>query len=368
MNIEKRLKIEQYIIITIGWAIIFFMCYLAIQLYRFEPPYTSFEPKGKNILVIATHEDDETIIAGGRLIQIANTKGMAHVVIVTKGQYLLGLDTIIPGLSNFYFHIRKEETIKAMKIAGLKPKDITFLQFQDTNNMKIYQTKTKELVLLLENIIKKINPDEIYIPLYEGGHQLHDITNFAAFIAYKRTNCSALMYEACEYNNYISWYTPRKALQNLIRYFTSIFGGDFFFPPDFLPAEIQSDLNFHKADQRLELKMTTEEILRKIDMLNKYKSQNVSLKLTSGLVPELSPDVTNRYSFPDRFRPYPGYNYSFPPFPIKTSFAYKYKSIKNFFAENLDIGDAVSTDKYAVGKITFQEFYSAIKDVWENNR
>ena len=65
-----------------------------------------------------------------------------------------------------------------------------------------------------KKIINETKPDEIYTTTYEGGHQLHDLTNFAVSLAYKISKPNAPLYEACEYNEFISFLEKRVQSKN----------------------------------------------------------------------------------------------------------------------------------------------------------
>ena len=108
------------------------------------------------VLVISPHPDDETLCCAGTIMNFVERGDKVKVVIVTDGRYgsyskeLYGTDELVK--------IRKEETIRALEILGVK--DYEFLNFEDS---KVVQ-KSKEVEESLSKIINEYKPDIVFAP------------------------------------------------------------------------------------------------------------------------------------------------------------------------------------------------------------
>lgn len=119
-----------------------------------------------NILVFAAHQDDEIICAGGRMIKAMQNNKTVNVVIVTDGSPKEFNEN--PVITN----VRNNETINALDKINISKNNIIFLNVDDLGF--IFDSNGNELVDKILGIISEKNPDEIYIPAYEGGHIDHD--------------------------------------------------------------------------------------------------------------------------------------------------------------------------------------------------
>lgn len=137
-------KIGKKLLITLSVVIVLFLIYFFgreyINNYFFRMKMQSFnEPAaGQKILIIAPHCDDETLGCGEFISRMLKKGNKVKLVLMTNGDgftdainvqyrklFLKQSDYIKFG------YLRQTETIKAMKLVGLKESDITFLGYPD---------------------------------------------------------------------------------------------------------------------------------------------------------------------------------------------------------------------------------------------
>lgn len=124
--------------------------------------------RGKRILLIVAHPDDESLGAGILLQRNPNT----HVVFCTSGApHRLSIWRRF-GSPWHYARIRENEARAALRIAGIE--DFTFLRFRDG---KLYRALPK-LYGRLAKIVNTWKPLLIVTHAFEGGHQDHDVCSF----------------------------------------------------------------------------------------------------------------------------------------------------------------------------------------------
>ena len=219
---------------------------------------TMFMPEMKQkILIFAPHEDDEIVGTGTTILK--NSESDITVIFVTKG--ILCNDQIRNKLS-----FREKE---AQEIAKLLDVGLIFLNFYmyELNNVE----RVKTAVNKVKEIIKKLKPDKIYVTAYEGGNFDHDITNLIVCRAAKNYKCT--IYEYFEY-------APRFYLSDVL----------------------------HKIIQKIFIKKyaTDDNVLKKIELLKKYKSQE----------PE---KLVKKFGRPDIIIKKRNLDYSKPPYNLRYS-------------------------------------------------
>lgn len=128
-------------------------------------------------MVIAAHQDDETVGAGARLCAL----GDAWVVHVTDGApadpqiaQRFGFDTRAE-----YAAARTQELAAALDVAGVLPEHRLCLNYVDGEA----SLRMVDLVLRIADLIDNIEPDIVITHPYEGGHTDHDATAFAVHLA-----------------------------------------------------------------------------------------------------------------------------------------------------------------------------------------
>jgi len=85
------------------------------------------------IVLFAPHPDDETLGCGGYLANKIDEGYEVFVVVLTMGEKLFSvmLNIVEAPSPREVCAIRRDETRRAMKILGLKPENLLFLDFED---------------------------------------------------------------------------------------------------------------------------------------------------------------------------------------------------------------------------------------------
>ena len=245
-----------------------------------------------SICIFAAHQDDGIIMAGGYAMQTIKKGGSVDIFLMFDGEV---------GNGRKRNKIRMNESIRAWKLAGVEKKKVHFFDYDDFYGL-IDEEEIRACVEEVTGLLRKSNYDVIFIPLYEGGHYQHDITNFIVSRACINSGTKSLLYECPEYNAFYSLQnTPEKILSltsKLIPFYK------FNSPPSFI-----------RNENRLYLEMNDEELVLKRRILQVFESQDVK-----GLL--------DLYGHKDSFQIYTDHDYSQPPFVYDGSVAMYVNSLK----------------------------------------
>lgn len=273
-----------------------FFLILLINLFHYSVVRIKFLfnkiPRSKSffsIMVIAPHQDDEIIGAGGKIIQTIKEGGRVFVVYVTNSVPKKHVKMMpLPHLGEFLVTLnRRIEAKIAMTLAGVPLKNLVFLAY----NSRILEgysnypnSELTELIIEIEGkiriLIEKLRPQEIYVPAYEGGHCDHDLINFIVSRIVRELKLNRV-YEMPFYaTNYPDYKKGPKYSIN----------------QEFIPSDRDQLTSSYKI---IHLDMKKEEIELKLDMLKAYRSQN--------------PFLIRYMNKPDKFRLFPKYDYTKPP-------------------------------------------------------
>lgn len=111
-------------------------------------------------MVIVPHPDDEINIAGALIYELKLMKKEVKIVFVTNGNKF-----------EYEGKIRKRESIKALKILGVKQEDIIFFEYPDGMIGELYKSSNK-IKIKLENdiyeIIQKYRPQVLIVNDYDS--------------------------------------------------------------------------------------------------------------------------------------------------------------------------------------------------------
>jgi len=219
------------------------------------------------LLVLAAHEDDETIGASVILQHASDCK----IVFLTDGA---PRDRCFwPSLAALtsrekYAEVRRSEAIAALSVAGVSRKQVHWLGAVD-------QEAISEIVRLVEDftvLIQRHRPKFIITHSYEGGHPDHDAAALVADLALKTSSRNGSpVPELIEMSSYHA------------RDGRCVTG-------EFLPRDDAQELVSRLTPQELEMKQ---------QMLARYESQREVLKYFS--------------AGEERFRSAPNYDFSHPP-------------------------------------------------------
>jgi LmbE family N-acetylglucosaminyl deacetylase len=251
--------------------------WLSVILRRRE----SVECRGEDILIIAPHQDDCVAMAGGYAIRTLEMGGRVTVLYATDG-FEDGRD------------FRRLEALDAWRVAGLGADRIHFMDYPGLRGFT-GRAELDRCTGEIEGWIREVRPGTIFIPLYEGGHYQHDAVNYMVSAAARRTGFKGAVYEAPEYNFFLSFRTtPEKILSGFMRFIPLV-------RHDYPPEAVTPDALLH-------LEMTPREIEKKKEMLSRFKTQH--------------PDqLVLRFGFEDRYQPLHAYDYRRPPFDYGRSAA-----------------------------------------------
>jgi LmbE family N-acetylglucosaminyl deacetylase len=127
-------------------------------------PYTSFDPVGCRVLVLAPHPDDETFGCGGTLALHAAAGDPVRVIFLTDGG---GGDFHRRYAADEYRRLRQCEAVAAARLLGIG--DIRFWPFPDRQ----LEYRSAEAEMRLLNELDDFQPQRIYVPSMLEYHPDH---------------------------------------------------------------------------------------------------------------------------------------------------------------------------------------------------
>lgn len=131
----------------------------------------------KRILVLAPHNDDETLGCGATMAKHVRRGDEVFVAVLTS------ISEGHPVMRPNKAEIRKE-TMAAMKILGVKPDHVIF---RDLPNVLLPERPVHEVNRVVNEVIQGVKPDVMYIPFINDLHQDHRIIVYAAQVAARST-------------------------------------------------------------------------------------------------------------------------------------------------------------------------------------
>lgn len=145
-------------------------------------------PKGKNILGVFAHPDDDVFGPGGTIIKLARENNF-YEIFVTNGQ--AGRNQATGKKENNLGRIRKKEAKESAKILGVKK--VFFLNFKDG---KLSNSLYHKVADLIEKIIRDLKID--FLLAYElkgvSGHIDHVFTSMVVSYLAKKLGISCWYY------------------------------------------------------------------------------------------------------------------------------------------------------------------------------
>jgi hypothetical protein len=174
-------------------------------------------PGPARLLILAPHEDDCVISAGGVGAQNSRIGGTTRVV------YLA------PDEASGMGERRADEARQAWRVAGVVGDDLRHLNLLPPLRQRDPQ-KLRAAATQLRAIIDEFAPTVIVVPMFEGGHIHHDMS--AALIGMILTPDDLFqVFEAPEYSPYASlWYTPHRVIALCSRWLFGLVS--YYGPPD----------------------------------------------------------------------------------------------------------------------------------------
>ncbi len=271
-----------------------FLMYSAFVMWLFykirNQNKTFIQSHGENILIIAPHQDDCVALAGGYAVQTVEKGGHVNILYTTDGYK----DDKVT---------RKQEALDAWSVLGKDSVTIEFLPY--TNNESfLTRDEIDEGIDRISTYIKGARPETIFIPLYEGGHYQHDVTNYMVSKALDKLDLRCAVYESPIYNFFMSFKTtPEKILSGLTRFIPLV-------SYDYPPEPVRNDKVYY-------LKMTDAQLQKKKEIIVKFKTQSPN-------------KLVERWGFCDRYQRLHEYDYSQPPFDYSRSLAQSVHRMKSW--------------------------------------
>ena len=186
-----------------------------LRIARLERWYRWDEPV--RLLILAPHEDDCAIAAGGIGARNRRLGGQTRIVYLAPDE--------LPGMAER----RAEEARAAWRLAGVPDEDIVHLDLLPPFRQRD-PGRLEQAAAALRAAIDGYRPEVIVVPMFEGGHVHHDMT--AALVAEMRTTGDRFdVFEAPEYGPYVSLSnTPHRVVALCTRWLLGLVS--YFGPPD----------------------------------------------------------------------------------------------------------------------------------------
>jgi LmbE family N-acetylglucosaminyl deacetylase len=230
---------------------LFYACLSALTLHscyriaRNERPLAWDD--AERLLIIAPHQDDCVIAAGGIGLRNVALGGETRIV------YLYQVQDVATA------QCRSEEAKSAWRIAGLEAVHLLHLDLlppiTERNPKRLYHCQEA-----LASIIESFRPTAIVLPMFEGGHVHHDVVNHLLTSIITPSH-KIKMYEAPEYSPFVSLTrTPHKIIALCTRWLRFV---GYYGPPDC----VDDPIILVAALSKLELR-------KKLQMLSVFASQN----------------------------------------------------------------------------------------------
>lgn len=127
----------------------------------------------KTVLVLAPHNDDETLGCGATIAKHADTGDDVYVATLTSIEE--GHPVMKPNKD-----VIRSETIEAMRILGVPRKNIIF---RDLPNVLLNDIPMHEVNRAVHDVIEQVSPDVLYVPFMYDLHKDHREILYAAQVA-----------------------------------------------------------------------------------------------------------------------------------------------------------------------------------------
>lgn len=205
-------------------------------------------PGPGRLLILAPHEDDCVISAGGVGALNRRLGGTTRVVYLAPDE--------APGMAER----RAAEARAAWRMAGIGADDVLHLDLLPPLRQRDPH-KLRRAADRLRAIIDEFRPTAVVVPMFEGGHIHHDMV--AALMGVIVTGDDRFdVFEAPEYSPYASlWYTPHRIIALCSRWLLGLVS--YYGPPDGIDAR-----------PVYRYRLTPDDLTCKRRMLAAFESQN----------------------------------------------------------------------------------------------
>lgn len=229
----------------------------------------------QRLLILAPHEDDCVIAAGGVGPCNRDLGGVTRIV------YLAPEDD--PAMAAR----RADETRAAWRLAGLADNDLQHLDLLPRLRQRDPR-KLRAAGTALRAIIDEFRPTAIIMPMFEGGHVQHDM--LAGLVGrIVKPDESIEVFEAPEYSPFTSLaFTPHRVLTLTTRWLFGLVS--YYGPPDGIDGR-----------PVLKFRLSPDQLARKRRMLGAFVSQNAPSLMETRAYPDRlvrwTPDTLRRHPF-----------------------------------------------------------------------
>ncbi len=235
-------------------------------------------PGPERLLILAPHEDDCVISAGGVGALNRRIGGTTRVVYLAPDE--------APGMAER----RAAEARAAWRTAGVEDDDVLHLDLLPPLR-KRDPHKLRRAADRLRSIIDEFRPTVVVVPMFEGGHVHHDMA--AALVGMVVASGDGFdVFEAPEYSPYASlWYTPHRIVALCARWLFGLVS--YYGPPDGIDGR-----PVHRY------RLAPNDLAAKRRMLAAFESQNAPSLMATRSYPDrlVSLDRNARRSVPFDFR------------------------------------------------------------------
>jgi N-acetylglucosamine malate deacetylase 1 len=160
----------------------------------------------RSALVIAPHQDDETLGCGG-LIALKREQGIpVRVVFVTDGAGGRPAEIAPEAI----VQIRQQEAIAALAILGVDSSHVDFLAEPDGSLSTLAPAQRQSLINQLATLIKTHQPGELYVPHRFDNHPDHEATFELVQAAIQQADWQG---EMLQYPIWLFWKSPKTLLR-----------------------------------------------------------------------------------------------------------------------------------------------------------
>lgn len=153
-------------------------------------------------LIIAPHQDDETLACGGIIARKRNEGLPVHVVFITDGSASHPGHPLVnpPALAA----MRRTEAMRAMACLGVERSAVHFLGEPDGTLKTIEPTRRDNLVAHLAARFDAVRPAELFLPCNPDGSSEHDATFGFVLDAVRRSGLKPVIWQYPVW----SWWNP----------------------------------------------------------------------------------------------------------------------------------------------------------------
>jgi LmbE family N-acetylglucosaminyl deacetylase len=161
-------------------------------------------------LVLAPHQDDETLGCGGLLFLKRTEGATVRIAYITDGTASHPLHpTLTPGMIAGH---RQAEARHAMNLLGVEQSGLQFLGVPDGMLSHLGVPAADELVSRIAAVLRQVQPDEIFLPCRHDGSSEHDAAFLLVARALEQTGQRPRIMQFPVW----SWWNPRLLIRPII--------------------------------------------------------------------------------------------------------------------------------------------------------